>query len=67
MGSAFLTTQDVVREIERLAAESGFGYVHVIVSEGRIQRIDRCVQMKAAVVAANASRAVAARVAAEPN
>jgi len=47
MGSAVLTSQDVADEIERLAAESGYGYVQVIVAGGRIERIDRCVQVKA--------------------
>ncbi len=42
------SSQDVAQEVERLAADSGFGYVHVVVAGGRIERIDRCVQMKAA-------------------
>jgi len=47
MGSAVLTAQDVAEEVERLAAESGYGYVQVIMTGGRIERIDRCVQTKA--------------------
>jgi len=47
MSFVALTPSDVAREVERLAAESAFGYVHVIVAEGRIERIDRCVQTKA--------------------
>jgi ABC-type molybdate transport system substrate-binding protein len=42
-----LTARDVAQEVERLAADAGFGYVHVVVSGGRIERIDRCVQIKA--------------------
>lgn len=45
--SSALTTVDVDREIERLLADTGFGYIHVIVADGRIERIDRCVQTKA--------------------
>ena len=48
MSSAVLTAQDVAEEVERLAAESGYGYVHVIMADRRIERIDRCVQTKAA-------------------
>ena len=48
VGSLVLTSKDVAAEVDRLAAESGFGYVHVVVAGGRIERIDRCVQMKAA-------------------
>ena len=48
VSSAVLTAQDVAEEVERLATESAFGYVHVIVADGRIERIDRCVQTKAA-------------------
>ena len=62
-----MTSQDVAREVERLAAEAGFGYVHVIVADGRIQRIDRCVQIKATGIAPKTSRAVTAQAAAEPN
>lgn len=62
-----LTTRHVVAEVERLAAESGFGYVQVIVAGGRIVRIDRCVQIKATGVAAKTSCAVAAQAAVEPN
>jgi len=46
MGSMTLTPRDVAQEVERLAADSGFGYVHVVVAGGRIARIDRCVQIK---------------------
>jgi len=67
MGSAALTSQDVAREVERLAAEAGFGYVHVIVADGRIQRIDRCVQIKANGTAPKTSHTVAAVAAAESN
>ena len=42
-----LTARDVAQEVERLAADAGFGYVHMVVSGGRIERIDRCVQIKA--------------------
>jgi len=41
-----LTANDVAQEVERVATDSGFGYVHVIVAAGRIERIDRCVQIK---------------------
>jgi hypothetical protein len=67
MGSAVLTSQDVAREVERLATESAFGYVHVIVAGGRIERIDSCRQIKATGIAAKAPRTVTAQVAAEPN
>jgi hypothetical protein len=67
MSSAVLTSQDVAREVERLATEPGFGYVHVVVADGRIQRIDRCVQIKATGIAPKTSRAVTAQAAAEPN
>jgi hypothetical protein len=48
MGSAVLTAKDVAEEVERLVAASRFGYVHVIVADGRIERIDCCRQIKAA-------------------
>jgi hypothetical protein len=67
MSSGFLTSQDVAREVERLAAEHGHGYVHVIVSDGRVQRIDRCVQIKATGIAPTKSRGLTPRVSAEYN
>jgi len=48
VSSLVLTSKDVAAEVDRLAADAGFGYVHVVVADGRIERIDRCVQMKAA-------------------
>jgi hypothetical protein len=66
MSSVVLTSQDVAREVERLESESGFGWVQVIVADGRIQRIDRCVQVKATGIAPKASR-VGAQATAEPN
>ena len=51
VSSAVLTAKDVAQEVERLAAESGFGHVQVVVANGRIERIDRCVQIKAAAKA----------------
>ena len=37
-----------MEEIRHLVAESRFGYVQVIVADGRIERIDCCRQIKAA-------------------
>ena len=48
VSSVALTPKDVAQEVERLAAESEYGYVHVVVARGRIERIDRCVQIKGA-------------------
>jgi hypothetical protein len=48
MSSAAFAAQDVVLEIERVRAESGYGHVRVIIADGRIERIDRCVQIKPA-------------------
>ena len=65
MGSVVLTAQDVAEEVERVTAESGFGYVHVIVAAGRIERIDRCVQIKTARAGAGRPRCLALQGAAE--
>jgi len=60
-----LTPSDVAQEVERLTADSGFGYVHVIVADGRIDRIDRCVQIKAARPSKRRSRLADLHLAAE--
>jgi hypothetical protein len=59
MSSMALTAKDVAAAVERVAADTGFGYVHVIVAGGRIERIDRCVQIKAARADAEPSRQLA--------
>lgn len=42
-----ITPAHVLGEIERVVSESGFGYVFVLITDGRVERVDRCVQKKA--------------------